>query len=265
MDNGYAQRPQNQISISSCHCRIRIFHFGDDALPHPPRPQRIAKSQRSSNSTRFGILLVVYRSGLVYYSGGLSGKYTVLAVCQIVHCASGLSFLTASFHNPLKWLIIISQSIKMANLSEDIQCASLDTRPPILDRTNFASWQQRIRLYYRGKENGVNILKSIDEGPFQMGTFSKTLSDGNEGALHLDPERPRVYSELSLEEKERYNVDLRATKILLQGLLKDIHTLINHYTDANDIWDNVKMLMEGSELTKEDRESQLYDDFEHFR
>nr|GEW15188.1 zinc finger, CCHC-type [Tanacetum cinerariifolium] len=43
------------------------------------------------------------------------------------------------------------------------------------------------------------------------------------------------------------------------------YTLINHYTDAKDIWDNVKMLLEGSELTKEDRESQLYDDFEHCR
>ncbi|GJV74271.1 hypothetical protein Tco_1494266 [Tanacetum coccineum] len=47
-------------------------------------------------------------------------------------------------------------------------------------------------------------------------------------------------------------------------LPKDIYTLINHYTEAKDIWDNVKMLLEGSELTKEDRESQLYDDFEHF-
>nr|GEW12740.1 integrase, catalytic region, zinc finger, CCHC-type, peptidase aspartic, catalytic [Tanacetum cinerariifolium] len=53
--------------------------------------------------------------------------------------------------------------------------------------------------------------------------------------------------------------------ILLQGLPKDIYTLINHYTDAKDIWENVKMLLEGSELTKEDRESQLYDDFEHFQ
>ncbi|GJW91487.1 hypothetical protein Tco_0169040 [Tanacetum coccineum] len=42
-------------------------------------------------------------------------------------------------------------------------------------------------------------------------------------------------------------------------------SLSNHYTDAKDIWDNVKMLLEGLELTKEDRESQLYDDFEHFR
>ncbi|GKE24368.1 retrovirus-related pol polyprotein from transposon TNT 1-94, partial [Tanacetum coccineum] len=134
----------------------------------------------------------------------------------------------------------------MANLSEDIQCAGSDTRPPMLDRTDFASWQQRIRLYCRGKENGVNILKSIDEGPFQMGTFRETLAEGTEGALHLGPERPRVYSDLSPEDKERYNADIRATNILLQGLPKDIYSLINHYTDAKDIWDNVKMLLEGA-------------------
>nr|GFA17814.1 integrase, catalytic region, zinc finger, CCHC-type, peptidase aspartic, catalytic [Tanacetum cinerariifolium] len=87
----------------------------------------------------------------------------------------------------------------MANLSEDIQCAGSDTRPPMLDRTDFASWQQRIRLYCQGKEN---------------------------------------------REKERYNADIRATNIIPQGLPKDIYTLMNHYTDANDIWDNVKMLLE---------------------
>nr|GEU85892.1 retrovirus-related Pol polyprotein from transposon TNT 1-94 [Tanacetum cinerariifolium] len=153
----------------------------------------------------------------------------------------------------------------MANLSEDIQCVGSDTRPPMLDRTDFASWQQRIRLYCRGKENEVNILKSIDEGPFQMRTLRETLTEETEGDLHLGPERPRVYSDLTSEEKDRYNADIQATNILLQWFPKDIYSLINHYTDANDIWDNVKMLLEGSELTKEDRESQLYDDFEHFR
>nr|GEV02003.1 hypothetical protein [Tanacetum cinerariifolium] len=153
----------------------------------------------------------------------------------------------------------------MANLSKDIQCAGLDTRPPMLDRTNFASWQQQIRLYCRGKENGVNILKSIDEGPYQMGTVRETLTESTEGTPQFGPKRSRVYSNLTSEEKDRYNADIRATNILLQGLPKDIYTLINHYTDAKDIWDNVKMLLEGSELTKEDRESQLYDDFEHFR
>ncbi|GJR89920.1 hypothetical protein Tco_0213931 [Tanacetum coccineum] len=50
----------------------------------------------------------------------------------------------------------------------------------MLDRTNFASWQQRIRLYCQGKENGVNILKLIDEGPFHVGTTrGHSLPTGN--------------------------------------------------------------------------------------
>nr|GEV06621.1 hypothetical protein [Tanacetum cinerariifolium] len=116
-----------------------------------------------------------------------------------------------------------------------------------------------------GKKNGVNILKSIDEGPYQIGTIREPLAEGIEGAPQLGPERPQVYSDMSPEEKDQYNTDIRATNILLQGLSKEIYTLINHYTNAKDIWDNVKMLLEGSELTKEDRESQLYDDFKHFQ
>nr|GFB99817.1 integrase, catalytic region, zinc finger, CCHC-type, peptidase aspartic, catalytic [Tanacetum cinerariifolium] len=91
----------------------------------------------------------------------------------------------------------------MANLSEDIQCAGSDTRPPMLDRTNFASWKQCIRLYCRGKDNGVNILNSIDERPFQMGTVREPLAERTEEAPHLGLERPRVYSDLSPEEKDR--------------------------------------------------------------
>nr|GEV62051.1 integrase, catalytic region, zinc finger, CCHC-type, peptidase aspartic, catalytic [Tanacetum cinerariifolium] len=121
----------------------------------------------------------------------------------------------------------------------DFLFSPLYTRPPMLDRTDFASWQQWLRLYSRGKDNGVNILKSIDEGPYKLGTFRETLAESTEGTPQFGLERPR--------------------------LPKEIYTLINHYTDAKDIWDNVKMLLEGSELTKEDRESQLYDDFKHFR
>ncbi|GKD62429.1 hypothetical protein Tco_1299938, partial [Tanacetum coccineum] len=144
----------------------------------------------------------------------------------------------------------------MSNMSEDIQYAGSDTRPPMLNRTDFESWQQRIRLYCLGKDNGENIMKSITEGPFQMGMFRETIAEGAEGALHLGPERIRVFTDLTAEEKERYKADIRATNILLQGIPKDIYALINHYTDAKDIWNNVKMIMEGSELTKDDRESQ---------
>ncbi|GKC30328.1 hypothetical protein Tco_1037622 [Tanacetum coccineum] len=120
----------------------------------------------------------------------------------------------------------------------------------MLDRTDFESWQQRIRLCCLGKDNGENIMKSITEGPFQMGMFRETIAEGAEGAPHLGPERVRVFTDLTTDEKERYKDDIRATNILLQGIPKDIYALINHYTDAKDIWDNVKMILEGSEFTK---------------
>ncbi|GKC01865.1 retrovirus-related pol polyprotein from transposon TNT 1-94 [Tanacetum coccineum] len=65
----------------------------------------------------------------------------------------------------------------MANLSEDIQ---------------------------RGKENGVNILKSIDEGPFQNGTISETLAEMKEGGLtsRARKKRPQVLI-MILSPKER--------------------------------------------------------------
>nr|GEW74197.1 reverse transcriptase domain-containing protein [Tanacetum cinerariifolium] len=176
---------------------------------------------------------------------------------------------SASFKTRLRFVsrryCVLPKKNSCVLLQEDIQCAGSNTRPPMLDRTDFVSWQQRIRLYCRGKDNGVNILKSIDEGPYKLETFRETLAKSTKGTPQFGSKRPRVYSDLMSKEKDQYNADNRATNILLQGLPKDIYTLINHYTDAKEIWDNVKMLLEGSKLTKEDRESQLYDDFEHFR
>ncbi|GJT13088.1 hypothetical protein Tco_0860130 [Tanacetum coccineum] len=95
-----------------------------------------------------------------------------------------------------------------------------------------------------------------------MGRCGDKIATGTDGP-YLGPERDRVVADLSQAEKDR-QAGIRATNILLQGLPRDIYKLINHNTDAKDIWDNVKMLLEGLKLTKDDCESQLYDEFEHF-
>ncbi|GJV50549.1 hypothetical protein Tco_1440761 [Tanacetum coccineum] len=51
-------------------------------------------------------------------------------------------------------------------MQEDIQCAGSDTRPPMLDRTDFESWQQRIRLW--DTVSDVNYLVGT-EGCVQQG------------------------------------------------------------------------------------------------
>ncbi|GJT75954.1 retrovirus-related pol polyprotein from transposon TNT 1-94 [Tanacetum coccineum] len=103
----------------------------------------------------------------------------------------------------------------MSSNSDDIQAAGSDTRPPMLDRTDYEAWSQRIRL--------------------------DTLGTTPEGGVLLGPERPRTYEDLSDTEKKRYDADVCATNIVLQGLPKDIYKLINHNIKAKAIWDNVKM------------------------
>ncbi|GJU44718.1 hypothetical protein Tco_1201984 [Tanacetum coccineum] len=115
----------------------------------------------------------------------------------------------------------------------------------------------------KAADHGEYILQSIDEGPFKMGKCRDEIVSGPDGP-YLGPERVRVFTDLSQPEKDRLKADVRATNILLQGLTRDIYKLINHNMDAKDIWDNMKMLLEGFELTKDDRESHLYDEFEHF-
>ncbi|GKE37411.1 hypothetical protein Tco_1460816, partial [Tanacetum coccineum] len=89
----------------------------------------------------------------------------------------------------------------MSSNSDDIQEAGFDTRPHMLDRTNYDSWSQRIRL--------------------------DTLGTTPEGGVLLGPERPRTYDDLKDNVKKQFDAHTRATNIVLQGLPKDIYKLIN--------------------------------------
>ncbi|GJV11692.1 hypothetical protein Tco_1353233 [Tanacetum coccineum] len=66
--------------------------------------------------------------------------------------------------------------------------------------------------------------------------FRDILGTTPEGGVLLGPERPCTYDDLNDNNKKRFDGD-----------------------------DNVKMILAGFELTKEDRESQLYDEFERFQ
>nr|GEU87947.1 integrase, catalytic region, zinc finger, CCHC-type, peptidase aspartic, catalytic [Tanacetum cinerariifolium] len=75
----------------------------------------------------------------------------------------------------------------------DIQAASSDTRPPMLNGTDFESLKQRIRLYCMGKDHEVYILQSINEGPFKMGRCRDEIAAGFE--LTNDDRESQLYNE----------------------------------------------------------------------
>ncbi|GJV44027.1 hypothetical protein Tco_1428563 [Tanacetum coccineum] len=73
-----------------------------------------------------------------------------------------------------------------------------------------------------------------------------------------------VQFELSAAEKIQAGCDMKATNIILQGLPADIYSLVNHHRVAKDLWERVQLLMQGTSLTKQERECKLYDAFDKF-
>ncbi|GKF84216.1 hypothetical protein Tco_0249114, partial [Tanacetum coccineum] len=76
--------------------------------------------------------------------------------------------------------------------------------------------------------------------------------------------RSKTYEELSDKEKLQDDCDLKATNIVLQSLPLDVYSLVNHHIVAKQIWDRVKILMQGTSLSKQERECKLYDEFDKF-
>ncbi|GJW68185.1 hypothetical protein Tco_0122609 [Tanacetum coccineum] len=62
----------------------------------------------------------------------------------------------------------------MAKLSEDIQCAGSDTRPPMLDRTDFVSWQTTDIRCIGVKRNGHEAHFGANEN--KIGCWNDSLN-----------------------------------------------------------------------------------------
>ncbi|GJT42652.1 hypothetical protein Tco_0951367 [Tanacetum coccineum] len=143
------------------------------------------------------------------------------------------------------------------SLAENVIVFGADNRPPMLDKTNYSLWASRMLLYIKVKEHDKLLVDSVLNGPFQYGTIVEPRNETTPTTV-----RAQTYTDLTDEEKIRESVDIKVTNIVLQGLPQDIYNLVNHNEHAKHIWDRVKLLIHGSELSLQVRESKLYDDFD---
>ncbi|GJT21458.1 hypothetical protein Tco_0891395 [Tanacetum coccineum] len=54
------------------------------------------------------------------------------------------------------------------------------------------------------------------------------------------------------------------TVIEANGLPPDVYAIVNHHKVAKEIWDRVKLLMQGTKLSLQEKECKLYDEFDKF-
>nr|GEV51144.1 retrovirus-related Pol polyprotein from transposon TNT 1-94 [Tanacetum cinerariifolium] len=77
-------------------------------------------------------------------------------------------------------------------------------------------------------------------------------------------ELPKKYFELSATEAIQADFDVKATNIILQGLPPEVYALVSTHKVAKELWERIQMLMQGTLLTKQERECKLYDEFDKF-
>nr|GEX31599.1 hypothetical protein [Tanacetum cinerariifolium] len=141
----------------------------------------------------------------------------------------------------------------MSTLAEFMIVAGAKNGPPMLDNTMYNSWHSRMLLYLKGKKNGRMMLESIENGPLSYPTIEEN------GAI-----RPKKYVELSEQDKLQDDCDVQALNTVLQGLPPDVYALVNHCQVAKEIQDRVKLLMQGTELSYQERKCKLYNEFDKF-
>ncbi|GKA19502.1 hypothetical protein Tco_0699417 [Tanacetum coccineum] len=78
----------------------------------------------------------------------------------------------------------------MSSMSEDIQCAGSDTRPPMLDRTDFESWQQRIRLSKRSvRARVLNDLSADEKERFSLARIERQKDSFERARTRFEDEK----------------------------------------------------------------------------
>ncbi|GJS70833.1 retrovirus-related pol polyprotein from transposon TNT 1-94 [Tanacetum coccineum] len=145
------------------------------------------------------------------------------------------------------------------SLVENVIVAGADNRPPMLDKTRYSSWASRMLLYIKGKEHGKLLVDSVLNKPFPFRIIIVPEDETTSTMI-----RERTYTDLIDEEKLHESIDINATNIVLKGLPQYIYNSVNHNEHAKQIWDRVKLLIQGSELSLQERESKLYDEFNTF-
>nr|GEU55238.1 hypothetical protein [Tanacetum cinerariifolium] len=134
----------------------------------------------------------------------------------------------------------------MYSLAKFMILSGADNRPPMLEKHLYDSWKIIMELYMQNREHERLILESVEHGPLIWPTIEE---DG--------VTRTKKYEELSATEKIQVDCDLKATNIIIQGLLSNFYSLVNHHKVSKDLWKRVQLLMQGTSLTKKEREWKL--------
>ncbi|GJR78776.1 retrovirus-related pol polyprotein from transposon TNT 1-94 [Tanacetum coccineum] len=111
----------------------------------------------------------------------------------------------------------------------------------MLEKHLYDSWKSRMELYMMNRPHGRMILASVEKGPLVWPSITE------DGVTRL-----KEYVELTPAEAIQADCDIKAINIILQGLPTEIYALVSQHRVAKDLWEKIKLLMQGTSLTKQE-------------
>nr|GEV06460.1 hypothetical protein [Tanacetum cinerariifolium] len=118
----------------------------------------------------------------------------------------------------------------MTSLADKAILSGADNHPPMLEKDMYDSWKSRMELYMLNIQHRRMILESVENAT---------------EAIQAD-------------------CDVKAINIILQGLTPEVYALVSTHKVSKELWERIQMLMQGTSLTKQERECKLYDEFDKF-
>ncbi|GJT34152.1 hypothetical protein Tco_0924571 [Tanacetum coccineum] len=122
----------------------------------------------------------------------------------------------------------------MTTLADKSLLSGGDNKPPMLEKHLYDSWKSRMELYMMNRPHGRMILASVEKGPLVWPSITE------DGVTRL-----KEYVELTPAEAIQADCDIKAINIILQGLPTEIYALVSQHRVAKDLWEKIKLLMQG--------------------
>ncbi|GJV44907.1 retrovirus-related pol polyprotein from transposon TNT 1-94 [Tanacetum coccineum] len=141
----------------------------------------------------------------------------------------------------------------MMTLADKAILSGADNHPPMLKKDMYDSWKSSMELYMINRQHRRMILESVENGPLIWPSIEEN------GVT-----KPKKYYELSATEAIQAYCDIKTTNIILQGLPPEVYALVSNHKVAKELWERIQLLMQRTLLTKQERECNLYDEFDKF-
>ncbi|KAH9651322.1 Integrase catalytic domain-containing protein [Citrus sinensis] len=126
------------------------------------------------------------------------------------------------------------------------------TRPPFFDGNDYAYWKIRMRIYLQALD--YEIWEVVCDGPF-MPTFKDEVGD----------DIPKPSSQWSELEKRKMSLNSKAMNALFCALDKKKFHRVSSCESAQEIWNTLKVVYEGTNQVKESKISRYTRQYELFQ